>query len=75
MVPGGTPNGELITFEGHASAPLSQETRAARFMARFTPTKVNENGEATYDGVLFEQLDPSKFLYQAAFLKCIVSKK
>lgn len=55
IVPDGTPNGELITFEGHASAPIEPGNKSSKIYSKICDNfKVNENGEATYDGVLFQ---------------------
>ncbi len=54
LVPDGTPNGELITFEGHASAPIEPGNKSSKIYGKICDNfKVNELGEATYEGVVF----------------------
>ena len=55
LVPDGTPNGELITFEGHASAPIEPSNKSSKIYGKICDNfKVNEQGEATYEGVVFD---------------------
>ncbi len=55
IVPDDTPNGELITFQGHASAPIEPSNKSSKIYSKICDNfKVNENGEATYDGAVFE---------------------
>jgi aminoacyl tRNA synthase complex-interacting multifunctional protein 1 len=52
--PDGAPTGELITFEGHASAPVEPGNRATKAFEKVADDLfVDDNGKATYKGVPF----------------------
>ena len=55
IVPDGAINGELISFAGHASAPLEPGNKSSKIFSKICGNfKVNDKGEATYDGAVFD---------------------